>query len=422
LPVLHKSKGSAASGKEFSMSRLAAFFTASAIVMLAGCSNATALNVSPPFDSSSSLVDAAVKVTLLHSFTGGAKDGSTPISSLIKVGNLFYGTTGGGGKYDKGTVFSISPDGTGFTVLYSFQDKTKGSVLASGLTNVGGTLYGTTAYGGAKDDGTVFSITTAGTFATLYSFKGGAADGAKPMAAMTDVGGTLYGTTQSGGKAGGYVNGGTVFSISTSGAEKVRYFFGSTKDDGLGPASPLVRFGGKLYGTTTNGGINGVTGSGTIFRVSPAGKEMVLHRFKGSDGSCSFNCYLTSVSGTFYGTAFHGGTNGAGSVFSVTPAGAFKTLYSASTKGNGGGEPSAALTNVGGTLYGTMSAGPIGKDGTIFSITTAGKLTTLYTFSGGNDGASPASSLSLAGGTLYGTTAKGGGSKNEGTIYSIMGF
>jgi uncharacterized repeat protein (TIGR03803 family) len=58
---------------------------------------------------------------VLHSFEGGATDGSTPISRLLQVGNLLYGTSGGGGTYNKGTIFSISPAGTGFSVLYSFQ-------------------------------------------------------------------------------------------------------------------------------------------------------------------------------------------------------------------------------------------------------------------------------------------------------------
>lgn len=402
--------------------RCSTSFACVTLIGLSACSSGPHSGFTPPFASSSSLAEAAVKVTILHSFTGGSKDGSTPISGLTKVGNLFYGTTGGGGKFGKGTVFSISPDGTGFTVLYSFQGKRKGSVLATGLTNVGGTLFGATEYGGATDKGTVFSITTAGAFTTVYSFRGGAADGANPLAGLTNVGGILYGTTSKGGKTGGYTNGGTIFSVSTSGEEKVRYLFGSKKDDGLRPASPLVRVSDKLYGTTTNGGIGGVTGSGTIVSVTTGGKEIVLYRFKiDSDGSCSFNCYLTSLAGKLYGTAYQGGKDRAGSVFSLTPAGTFKTLYSASTKGNGGGEPSAPLANAGGTLYGTMSAGPVGKAGTVFSITTAGHLNTLYTFAGGSEGAAPSSRLTLVG-KLFGTTNKGGGSKDAGAIYSMAGF
>lgn len=409
-------------------SRRAVLLFAAAFAALAGCSVGPQSTFMRPTDTSSlRLVHTAVKEAVLHSFMGGATDGSTPISSLVKVGDLFYGITGGGGSHGKGTVFSISPAGTGFTVLYSFNGKQPncpGSAPA-GLTNVNGTLYGVTQYCGTKGEGTAFSITTAGALTTLYSFKGGS-DGAEPMAQLTNVGGMLYGTTAFGGRNSNYTSPGTVFSINTSGQEKILYRFGSTTDDGLIPESRLVLLKGKLYGTTISGGIGSVIGNGTIFRVTTGGKETVLYRFRGDfkkndTGSCSHNCYLTSLDGTLYGTAYLGGKKHLGSVFSITPGGVFKTLYSASRKGNVGGNPSAALTNVGGTLYGTMSAGPVGKNGTVFSIAPGAALNLIYTFSGGKDGATPMSSLSSAGGTLYGTTAKGG-TKDAGTIYSISGF
>jgi uncharacterized repeat protein (TIGR03803 family) len=406
------------------MSRTTSFFAAAALATLAaGCTGGPHSNFTPLSSAPSLLLrEAAVKETILHSFLDGATDGETP-SGLLKVGNLLYGTSFSGGRYDKGTVFSMSPDGTNFTVLHSFKGKQTGSVSPAGLTNVGGTMYGTTKAGGTNGEGTVFSITTTGAFTTLYSFKGGKRDGAAPSAPLTNVLGTLYGTTASGGDvgSGACVNCGTVFSISTSGQEKVRYFFGSKKDDGSSPGSKLVSLGGRLYGTTSNGGIGGVTGNGTIFTVTTGGKETVLYRFKNDlDGSCASNCYLMNFGGTLYGTAYGGGKNNVGSVFSITTGGKFKTLYSASGKGRAGGNPDAALTNVRGTLYGTMSEGPIGKRGTVFSITTSGALTTLYTFTG-SDGAKPSTALILVGKTLFGTTAKGG-SKDLGTIYSISGF
>jgi uncharacterized repeat protein (TIGR03803 family) len=412
-------------GKGTSMSSSATvFLVASAFAVLTGCSAGPYSSV--PLSSNAPaqrLANATVKETVLHSFVGGAMDGSTPISGLIKVGNLLYGTSGGGGANKKGTIFSISPDGSNFSVLYSFKGGADGRGSAAGLTNVGGTLYGTTEVGGAKGQGTVFAITPAGAFSTLYSFKGGSGDGAKPMAALTNVRGTLYGTTASGGSAGGYINSGTIFSISTTGQEKVRYFFHSKKDDGADPRSQLVYLKGKLYGTTSLGGSGGAFGNGTIFSVTTSGNETVLYRFKNdSDGDCVFNCYLTKLDGTLYGTACDGGKNRLGSIFSITTAGAFKTLYSASVKGLDGGSPSAPLTAVAGILYGTMREGPVGtNNGTVFSVTTSGALKVLYAFGGGSDGAKPSARLSLVGGELLGTTALGG-SKNAGTIYAIAGF
>jgi uncharacterized repeat protein (TIGR03803 family) len=74
------------------------------------------------------------------------------------------------------------------------------STPEAGLTNVNGTLYGTAAYGGTHGDyGTVLSVTTTGTEKVLYSFGSGSEDGEYPEAGLTNVNGTLYGTTYTGG-------------------------------------------------------------------------------------------------------------------------------------------------------------------------------------------------------------------------------
>ncbi|MFY9739997.1 MAG: choice-of-anchor tandem repeat GloVer-containing protein [Candidatus Cybelea sp.] len=99
-------------------------------------------------------------------------------------------------------------------MLYSFGASEDGANPYAGLVNINGTLYGTTAYGGANGDGTVFSITPSGTETVLYSFKGGLGDGEYPFASPISIKGTLYGTTSQGGAncspSGGC---GTVFSI-----------------------------------------------------------------------------------------------------------------------------------------------------------------------------------------------------------------
>ena len=99
-----------------------------------------------------------------------------------------------------GTVFTIAPSGTE-TVLYSFGPGSgDGANPVAGLINVNGTLYGTTLNGGTNGDGTVFSITPSGTETVLYSFGTGSQDGTSPFAGLANVGGTLYGTTNSGGR------------------------------------------------------------------------------------------------------------------------------------------------------------------------------------------------------------------------------
>ncbi len=154
--------------------------------------------------------------SILRSFTGGGSDGSDPQADLTYVGSILYGTTGGGGSADYGTVFSINTDGSGFMVLHSFPSESgDGREPNADLTLVGSALYGTTSIGGAADDGTVFSLNTDGSGYTVqHSFASEPGDGDQPLAGLAQVGSILYGTT----KFGGSVDGGTVFSINVDGS------------------------------------------------------------------------------------------------------------------------------------------------------------------------------------------------------------
>ena len=144
-------------------------------------------------------------VALLHRFQGVSTDGASPFAGLVDVNGTLYGTTETGGttgcvEYAPGcgTVFSITPSGTE-TILHAFTGNPDGSQPAPWpLLNVNGTLYGTTEYGGATNNGTIYSITPSGTETVLYSFKG-PPDGAFPASDLTYVNGTLYGTTAHGG-------------------------------------------------------------------------------------------------------------------------------------------------------------------------------------------------------------------------------
>ena len=157
------------------------------------------------------------KETVVHSF-GYGTDGADPVASLIDVNGTFYGTTAYGGVsncdvYGKcGTVFSITPSGNE-SVLHRFGGAQDGGAPVAPLIEVNGTLYGTTAYGGAYSCsgggcGTIFSVTPSGAEQVLHSFRGGT-DGISPDAGLIEVDGTLYGTTF----AGGAQDVGTVFEI-----------------------------------------------------------------------------------------------------------------------------------------------------------------------------------------------------------------
>lgn len=221
-----------------------------------------------------------------------------------------------------GTIFSITPSGTE-KVLHAFSSDPDGAVPVASLGDVKGTLYGTTEYGGTyrrcagSRCGTIFSITPSGTEKVLHSF-GKGKDGEMPVAGLIEVSGTLYGTTRCGGAYGH----GTVFSITRSGRERVIFSFGNGTD-GRGPGAGLIDVKGTLYGTTVHGGTYSCGshdyGCGTLFSVTTSGAEEVLHNFgNGADGSAP-EASLIDVKGTLYGTTNQGGTHGDGTVFALTP-------------------------------------------------------------------------------------------------------
>jgi uncharacterized repeat protein (TIGR03803 family) len=147
--------------------------------------------------------------TLFYRFCSLAScaDGGAPYSGpLVQASNGdFYGTTYGGGLYNYGTAFKLTPKGK-LTTLHSFcpqTDCTDGEYPYAGLVQAtNGDFYGTTFEGGAHGDGTVFKITPGGTLTTLYSFcsQPGCADGSGPRAGLIQAtNGDFYGTTQVGG-------------------------------------------------------------------------------------------------------------------------------------------------------------------------------------------------------------------------------
>jgi uncharacterized repeat protein (TIGR03803 family) len=95
---------------------------------------------------------------ILHNFLGPPSDGANPAASLMLTNETLYGTTSGGGALDKGTVFSVNTDGSGFTILYSFTGRSDGAIPTSGLIISGNTVFGTTSGGGSSRNGTVFSL------------------------------------------------------------------------------------------------------------------------------------------------------------------------------------------------------------------------------------------------------------------------
>jgi uncharacterized repeat protein (TIGR03803 family) len=305
------------------------------------------------------------KEKVLYSFHADP-DSNGPEGGLIEMNGTLYGMAGGG-EYHEGTVFSVTTTGTE-RALYSFGSHPNDAAYPDmpALVYIKGKLYGMTVEGGEYGRGAVFSVTTRGAEKVVYSFGGYYDDGESPYGGLAYVKGLFYGTTRAGGSTDyRYDGAGTVFSLTASGTQKVLHSFGVPLD-GHFPEAGLINVSDTLYGTTYNGG--GTYDAGTVFSITTTGTEKVLHRFGyGSDGS--FPCAaLLNVSGTLYGTTSGGGADGWGTVFSMSPTGTEKVLHSFGF-GSDGATPLAGLIDVKGTLYGTTSAGGAYGNGTVFALT-----------------------------------------------------
>jgi len=308
--------------------------------------------------------------SVLYSFTGG-KDGGFPTGDLILEtdnGGL-VGTTQAGGDHNVGTVFTVDPNGSGETVDYSFTGGSDGANPVGGLVEDGTfDLYGTTKNGGDSGFGTVFELVPlGGGFKLLHTFTAGA-DGANPEGTLAlDPDGNLYGTTLEGGA----LNQGTVFKITSKGKEKVLHSFDGGNDGRFPTSGVAIAFAGTLYGTTPGGGQNI---AGTLYSMNKKGKLKVLHAFTGgSDGGNPVGVPLPGGAGEVYGVTFMGGAGDAsvGTVYKLSPGGKEKVLHSfdADVDITDGFHPSAGLiVDGGGTLYGVTATGGTSNAGTVFRL------------------------------------------------------
>ena len=361
--------------------------------------------------------------SVLYEFTGGA-DGSDPNDvTRDSAGNL-YGTTVGGGTTVYGTVFKLDTSGKK-TILHNFLGGSDGNAPYGKLVrDSAGNLYGTTEFGGntsvmcegSPGCGTVFKISPTGKETILYKFTGGT-DGGMPLAGLwRDSSGNLYGTTSGGGNIGcNYIaiGCGVVFKVTPTGKESVLYAFAGPNDGGYS-GSPVIRdSAGNLYGMTSGYGTNTF---GTIFKISPSGKESVLHAFNGTDGAQPWGALIRDSKGTLYGTTYNGGItsdcggDGCGIVFKLSLTGKLTVLHSF-TGGSDGSRPIAGLVEDSkGNLYGTAAVGGLGPNccGVLYEITQDDQELELYTFTGLNDGGSPVSGLTMdSAGNLYGSALLG---------------
>lgn len=355
-----------------------------------------------------------------------------------------------------------------FKTLVDFNGPDGADPAGSLVQGLDGNLYGTTYSGGpyGKDDfGTIFRINASGERSGSYDFcpqpQNGCVDGDGPYSGLVlGTDGNFYGTAV----YGGFTGVGTIFKLSGQGAVTTLYSFcpGGLPHciDGMNPHFGLIQGAdGNFYGTTETGGANCFNslsdGCGTVFRVTPTGEMTTLYSFC-SQSNCTDGLYpdgglVQGADGNFYGTTMSGGTDKdlglGGTLFKITPSGRLTTIYNfcQQLSCTDGQSPSGELVQgTDGNFYGTTQVGGAPSyGGTIFKITPAGSLTTLYRFckstrSGADispilpyecyDGSTPVAGLTLGSdGNFYGTTYSGGFVKdaqkncngNCGTVFKI---
>jgi len=316
--------------------------------------------------------------TVLYSFGSKSQDGTTPFGGLVldAAGNL-YGTTEHGGAFGAGTVFQLSTGGGTWTetILHSFGQGTDGAVpMASLSMDAAGNLFGTTNFGGTiltcgnppTSCGTVFELSPDGSggwnYSVIHNFPSQSADGYFPLANVTPDGlGNLYGTASKGGPYAG----GIVFKLTPSGNQwtwKLVHPYGNPPN-GHGPegyypyAGMIFDADGNMWNTTMTGGSH----NGTIVIFKPNGTGGWKQFHPSGLGFPPYGTYaagnmVSDATGNVYGTTVLGGSGKNGTIFVVSPTqtGWQQTvLYNFTGGADGGYSDSPLVADQDGNLYGT---------------------------------------------------------------------
>ncbi len=359
---------------------------------------------------------------VLYDFSVGGPGPQWPGGSLAqgRDGDL-YAFSEYGGTNDDGSIWKTTPSGT-VTVIYNLGAPNTENCQSGMTQGTDGNFYGF-AYTNCTGDGYVFKLTPSGTLTVLHTFTGSDGSGPEPpLVQYTD--GNFYGVTLMGG-ANGY---GTVFKMTPSGKLTTLYSFP--------PSNPYPTEGltigndGNFYSTTGAPSTYG-NNFGTVFKMTPAGVLTVLYTFTGEpDGASPEAGVILGKDGNFYGTTEYGGISdgyfGSGTIFKVTPSGKETILYKFSGSDYSVHPMARLLQATDGNFYGVNSGcnefgcGNVNTD--IFKMTPTGTLTVVEEFPLNNwsNGQYPYWGLTQdTNGTIYGLTQQGGGQVNGGVLFTV---
>lgn len=398
-------------------------------------------------------------VSSIVSFSGSTA-ANTPV---FGEDGALYGVNSAGGIVTSGLVYRLALDPPSITTQYQIQNNQGYAPVGGLLLGSDDLLYGTTSIGTlftANTGGTVFSVAPNGSgytvlhdFATFSTFNIASdpinADGARPETELIEGSdGSLYSVTPVGGTNGT----GVVYTLAKDGSGfTVLHAFDALvpadanndgvqdlpfkNGEGMGAVAPLLLHSdGYLYGVTAEGGANG---TGTIFRLRPDGSAFaVVHTFDAlvdstttpdtnADGALSVAALIDGGDGRLYGVASLGGTNGYGTVFAVDPATGAYTVLHHFDQDDGSQPTGELLLGLDGSLYGTtafggnLTCGVSGGCGTIFSVARDGSaFTRLLSFDYTN-GSAPSSRLLQVDSDTFIGLAQSGSNCGFGSVYQF---
>lgn len=359
---------------------------------------------------------AQITYTKLHDFSPvvGDLDGDGPLTELVNVSGVLYGTTTAGGVSGFGTIYKINTDGTGYAKVLDFDGvggTNKGRYSSGSLLYSGGVLYGTTFYGGTNDIGCVFKINPDGTgFSRIHDFGHAGVDHYQDGSTPILSGGVFYGNTPY-----------ALYKMNADGTSySIMHTFGAGCTDTYYSEGNLLISGSTLYGSAY-ASCDDWSGCGSIYKINTDGTGYAhFLDFAGAANGCNPDvCSLILSGSVMYGLTSGGGTSGKGVIYKINTDGTgYTKLHDFS--GADGDYPMGPLTISGNLLYGTTEFGGTGNKGTVFRIKTDGTgFTKIYEFSGadGND-VWYGGKLTIIGTDIYGVTRKGGTS-GKGVIYKL---
>src|SRR3569833_417355 len=336
-----------------------------------------------------------VVVSPLHSIHNlNAGGGAVTLITSLSIGK-FDGTLYGTTYQDQtnGTVFTLNPDGTGYTVLHTFAAGEEVPAPASYSSDIGdgtpvprviqgndGHLYGTMPHGGASGNGVMFRMNPNGSaYSVIHDFANSGVS--SPAGLMQASDGFFYGA------------GTSIFKIDADGGNFTILHAFNNSTDGSATYSPLLQASdGALYGAASLGGSGGM---GTLFTITTNGTGFkVLHNFGDNDAATPLGSLIQASDGALYGTTWDYETNGSltgtGTIFKInTDGNNYKILHKFIGSPSDGRGPIAGLVEgADHVLYGTTYLGGNGSGGatlgTLYRITQDGSgYAVLYAFTNG---------------------------------------